>query len=44
MEGLTRALERLIADPELRTRMGETARQKIQDYSLDRVLVEMDEI
>lgn len=44
VEGLTRALEQLIADPELRTRMGEAARQKIQDYSLDRVLDEMEEI
>lgn len=39
--GLADALLRLIRDPKLRTRLGQAGREKIQDYSLDRVLQEM---
>ncbi|WP_258359789.1 glycosyltransferase family 4 protein [Moorella sulfitireducens] len=39
--GLAAALERLITDPELRAAMGAAGRKKIQDYSLEKVLVEM---
>lgn len=39
--GLAKALERLISDPELRSAMGAAGREKIQDYSLEKVLVEM---
>ncbi len=40
-QGLADALLRLIRDPELRTRMGQAGQEKIQAYSLDRVLEEM---
>ncbi len=39
--GLAAALERLARDPELRTSMGAAAREKIREYSLERVLGEM---
>lgn len=41
VEGLAVALERLARDPELRASMGAAGREKIKDYSLDRVLAEM---
>jgi glycosyltransferase involved in cell wall biosynthesis len=41
VDGLAQALLQLIRDPELRRRMGEASRAKIQDYDLSRVLVEM---
>jgi glycosyltransferase involved in cell wall biosynthesis len=44
VRGLTAALERLIADPGLRDSMGRAAQEKIKDYSLDRVLAEMEAI
>jgi len=44
IEGLAQALLQLIRDPELRQRMGEAGRAKIQDYSLERVLDEMSAI
>ncbi len=44
ISGLVRALERLILDRELRAAMGAAGRNKIQDYSLDRVLEEMSSI
>ena len=44
ISGLVRALERLILDRELRATMGAAGRNKIQDYSLDRVLEEMSSI
>lgn len=44
VDGLAEALLRLIRDPELRRRMGETGRAKVQDYALDRVLGEMESI
>ncbi|MGI6603668.1 MAG: hypothetical protein ACOX2S_01035 [bacterium] len=42
--GLAAALERLALDPELRAFMGAAGREKIQEYSLERVLTEMSEI
>ncbi len=42
--GLARALEKLILDRELRNAMGEAGQKKIQDYSLEKVLVEMERI
>ncbi len=39
--GLAAALERLICDPELRASMGAAGRERIRDYSLERVLGEM---
>lgn len=42
--GLADALLRLIRDPDLRTRMGQAGQEKIQAYSLDRVLEEMSAI
>ncbi len=42
--GLAKALLHLINNPELRKQMGEAGREKIQDYSLDRVIQEMAEI
>lgn len=39
--GLAGALERLLADCRLRETLGDAGREKIQDYSLDRVLAEM---
>ena len=44
ISGLIRAMERLILDPALRADMGAVGRNKIQDYSLDRVLAEMSSI
>ncbi len=41
VSGLATALERLITDPELRATMGAAGREKIQDYSLEKVLTEM---
>ncbi|MGB9792348.1 MAG: hypothetical protein ACPLTR_07210 [Thermacetogeniaceae bacterium] len=41
MRGLAAALERLICDPELRASMGAAGKEKIRDYSLERVLGEM---
>jgi glycosyltransferase involved in cell wall biosynthesis len=43
-QGLADALLRLIRDPELRTQMGRAGQEKIQAYSLDRVLKEMSAI
>jgi len=42
--GLARAMEKLILDRELRNAMGEAGQKKIQDYSLEKVLVEMERI
>ncbi|MDI3542907.1 MAG: hypothetical protein PWP57_510 [Candidatus Atribacteria bacterium] len=42
--GLTKALERLILDRELRKAMGAAGQEKIQDYSLEKVLAEMNSI
>lgn len=39
--GLARAFERLTSAPELRAALGATGREKIQDYSLEKVLTEM---
>ncbi|WP_406678054.1 glycosyltransferase family 4 protein [Moorella sp. ACPs] len=39
--GLAAALERLITDPELRAAMGAAGKEKIKDYSLEKVLNEM---
>lgn len=39
--GLATALQRLAADPALRASMGAAGREKIQDYSLEKVLAEM---
>jgi len=44
VEGLAQALLQLIRDPELRKKMGQAGRAKIQDYSLERVLDEMSAI
>jgi len=44
ISGLVRALERLILDRELRAAMGAAGRNKIQDYSLEKVLAEMSSI
>ena len=44
VQGLVKALIRLIRDPDLSCRMGEAGRDKIQDYALERVLGEMKEI
>jgi len=41
VQGLAEALLRLARDPELRRRMGAAGRDKVTDYSLDRVLDEM---
>jgi len=41
VKGLAVALEKLIASPNLRQSMGAAAKKKIQDYSLEKVLVEM---
>jgi glycosyltransferase involved in cell wall biosynthesis len=41
VDGFAQALLQLIRDPELRRRMGEASRAKIQDYDLSRVLAEM---
>jgi glycosyltransferase involved in cell wall biosynthesis len=42
--GLAQAILQLIHDPELRLRMGEAGREKMQAYSLDHVIKEMSEI
>lgn len=42
--GLIRAMERLILDSALRADMGAAGQNKIQDYSLDRVLAEMSSV
>ncbi|MCL6642775.1 MAG: glycosyltransferase [Candidatus Bipolaricaulota bacterium] len=42
--GLAQAILQLIHDPELRLRMGEAGREKIQAYSLDHVIKEMSEV
>lgn len=42
--GLAAALERLALDPRLRASMGAAGREKIQDYSLEKVLAEMADI
>jgi glycosyltransferase involved in cell wall biosynthesis len=39
--GLVKAIERLVSDPELGAVMGLAGREKIQNYSLEKVLVEM---
>ena len=44
ISGLVRALERLILDRELRVAMRAAGRNKIQDYSLEKVLAEMSSI
>lgn len=44
MPGLIQALEKLILDRELRADMGAAGRNKIQDYSLEKVLAEMSSI
>jgi len=44
ISGLAQALERLILDRELRHEMGAAGQKKIQDYSLEKVLAEMDSI
>ena len=44
VEGLAQALLQLIRDSELRKKMGQAGRAKIQDYSLERVLDEMSAI
>lgn len=44
VSALAKALERLISDPNLRVAMGAAGREKIQDYSLEKVLVEMADI
>lgn len=41
MPGLVKAIERLVSDPELGAVMGLAGREKIQNYSLEKVLVEM---
>jgi len=41
---LVRSLERLILNRELRADMGAAGRNKIQDYSLEKVLAEMSSI
>lgn len=43
-EGLAEALLRLMRDPALRERMGRAGREKIEAYSLDRVIQEMSAI
>lgn len=42
--GLAAALEKLLVDSELRTAMSAAGREKIQDYALEKVLVEMSNI
>jgi glycosyltransferase involved in cell wall biosynthesis len=42
--GLAQAILQLIHNPELRLRMGEAGREKMQAYSLDHVIKEMSEI
>lgn len=42
--GLATALHKLISDPDMRKRMGAAGRRRIEDYSLQRVLVEMSDI
>ena len=44
VEGLAQALLQLIRDLELRKKMGQAGQDKIQDYSLERVLDEMSAI
>lgn len=44
VRGLAAALERLARDPGLRASMGAVGREKIRDYSLERVLAEMENI
>jgi len=44
VEGLAQAFLQLIRDPELREKMGQAGRAKINDYSLERVLDEMSAI
>lgn len=39
--GLTAAVEKLTSDPELRAAMGAAGREKVQDYSLEKVLTDM---
>ncbi|MCL5981589.1 MAG: glycosyltransferase [Firmicutes bacterium] len=39
--GLVKVIERLVSDPELGAAMGAAGREKIQDYSLEKVIVEM---
>lgn len=44
LAGLVQAFEKLISDPELREAMGNAGREKIHDYSLDKILVEMADV
>lgn len=44
VEGLASALEKLITNKELREALGKAGREKIRDYSLEKVLSEMDPI
>jgi len=44
VEALSRALEKLIDSPELREKMGRESKKKVEDYSLDRVLGEMEKV
>lgn len=44
VEALTQALEKLIDSPELREKIGRESKKKVEDYSLDRVLWEMEEV
>jgi glycosyltransferase involved in cell wall biosynthesis len=37
-------LEKLIDSPELREKMGRESKKKVEDYSLDRVLGEMEKV
>jgi len=41
VDGLAAAVEKLASDPEQRAAMGAGEREKIQDYSLEKVLAEM---
>jgi len=41
VRGLAAVLERLICDSELRSSMGAAGREKVKEYSLERVLGEM---
>ncbi|MCS5697193.1 glycosyltransferase [Desulfofundulus thermocisternus] len=41
VDGLVAAIEKLVSVPEQRAAMGAAGREKIQDYSLEKVLTEM---
>lgn len=43
-DALAAALERLLADPEIRSRIGESARRKAQQYSIERVAARIMEV